>query len=193
MNNTIKERNTEVLKILKNEKGFIYKVLKSVRNFSGLSFEDKQSILYELLLIETQRWITSGKPCKLTTYLFPRLKRELKRKLNKEQLLINSSLNVDEIELRVEDTTQLKDIDYIKKLVSELIDSEYVPHKDEKELLRMNFVEGYTPKEIEQRTEFTTREFDYIRKQFINSVKRSIKNRNFKPKKTPNVILRKVG
>lgn len=33
MNNTIKERNTEVLKILKNEKGFIYKVLKSVRNF----------------------------------------------------------------------------------------------------------------------------------------------------------------
>ena len=83
MNNIIKERNTEALKILKNEKGFIYKVLKSVRNFSGLSFEDKQSILYELLLIETQRWITSGKPCKLTTYLFPRLKRELKRKLNK--------------------------------------------------------------------------------------------------------------
>ena len=185
MNNTIKERNTEVLKILKNEKGFIYKVLKSVRNFSGLSFEDKQSILYELLLIETQRWITSDKPCKLTTYLFPRL--------NKEQLLINSSLNVDEIELSLEDTTQLKDVDYIKKLVLELIDSEYVPHKDEKELLRMNFVEGYTPKEIEQRTEFTTREFDYIRKQFINSVKRSIKNRNFKPKKTPNVILRKVG
>lgn len=193
MNNTIKERNTEVLKILKNEKGFIYKVLKSVRNFSGLSFEDKQSILYELLLIETQRWITSDKPCKLTTYLFPRLKRELKRKLNKEQLLINSSLNVDEIELSLEDTTQLKDVDYIKKLVLELIDSEYVSHKDEKELLKMNFVEGYTPKEIEQRTEFTTREFDYIRKQFINSVKRSIKNRNFKPKKTPNVILRKVG
>lgn len=193
MNNIIKERNTEVLKILKNKKRFVYKVLKSVRNFSGLSFEDKQSILYELLLIETQRWITSSKPCKLTTYLFPRLKRELKRKLNKEQLLINSSLNVDEIELGMDDTTQLKDVDYIKKLVSELIDSNYISNKDERELLKMNFIEGYTPKEIEQRTEFTTREFDYIRRQFINSVKRSIKNRNFKPKKTPDVILRKAG
>ena len=31
MNNIIKERNTEALKILKNEKGFIYKVLKTLK------------------------------------------------------------------------------------------------------------------------------------------------------------------
>lgn len=192
MNNIIKERNKEVLNILKNKKQFIYKILKSVRNFSGLSFEDKQSILYELLLIETQRWITSGKPCKLTTYLFLRLKRDLKRKLNKEQLLINSSFNIDEIDLSIEDTTQLKDANYIKKLISELIDSEYVSNEDEKELLRMSFVEGYTPKEIEQRTEFTRKEFDYIRNRFIVSIKRNIKNKNFKSKKTPNIILRKA-
>jgi hypothetical protein len=193
MDNIIIERNKEVANILSKNKRFINIVLRSVRNFSGLEQDDKKSILYELLLKHTEQWLKKNKPCKLTTYLYLRLVRDLKYTLNKEQLLINTCSNVDEIELSLEDTTQLKDVDYIKKLVLELIDSEYVPHKDEKELLKMNFVEGYTPKEIEQRTEFTTREFDYIRKQFINSVKRSIKNRNFKPKKTPNVILRKVG
>ena len=82
---------------------------------------------------------------------------------------------------------------YKKELLSELIESEYIPHPCEKEILRMRFIEGYTPSEMEKFTEFTKKEIDYIRSQFITSVKRSIKNRNFKPKKTPNVILKKIG
>lgn len=193
MNDIIEERNKEVTNILSKNKRFINIVLRSVRNFSGLEKDDKKSILYELLLKHTERWLKKNKPCKLTTYLYLRLVRDLKYTLNKEQLLINSCSNIDDVELKMEDTTQLKDIDCFRKLVSELINSGYVPHKDEKELLRMNFIEGYAPREIEQRTEFTTKEFSYIRQHFINSIKRSIKNRNFKPKKTPDVILRKAG
>lgn len=193
MNNIIKERNKEVTNILNNNKRFMNIVLRSVRNFSGLEQDDKKSILYELLLKQTEQWLKKNKPCKLTTYLYLRLVRDLKYTLNKEQLLINSCSNIDDIEFKMEDTTQLKDIDCFRKLVSELINSEYVSHKDEKELLRMNFIEGYTPREIERRTEFTTKEFSYIRQHFISSIKRSMKNRNFKPKKTPDVILRKAG
>lgn len=193
MNNIIKERNKEVTNILNNNKRFMNIVLRSVRNFSGLEQDDKKSILYELLLKHTEQWLKKNKPCKLTTYLYLRLVRDLKYTLNKEQLLINSCSNIDDIEFKMEDTTQLKDIDCFRKLVSELINSGYVSHKDEKELLRMNFIEGYTPREIERRTEFTTKEFSYIRQHFISSIKRSIKNRNFKPKKTPDVILRKAG
>lgn len=192
MNNIIKERNKEVVNILNNNKRFMNIVLRSVRNFSGLEQDDKKSILYELLLKHTEQWLKKNKPCKLTTYLYWRLVRDLKYTLNKEQLLINSCSNIDDIEFKMEDTTQLKDVDYIKKLVLELINSEYVPHKDEKELLRMNFIEGYAPREIEQCTEFTTKEFSYIKQHFISSIKRSIKNKDFKPKKTPEVVLRKA-
>ena len=193
MNNIIKERNKEVTNILNNNKRFMNIVLRSVRNFSGLEQDDKKSILYELLLKHTEQWLNKNKPCKLTTYLYWRLVRDLKYTLNKEQLLVNTCTNIDNIELKLDNTTDFIEKDLLKDLISELISSEYVPNKSEKELLRMRFIDGYTPREIEQCTEFTTREFDYIRKQFIESVRRSIKNRNFKPKKTPDVILRKVG
>lgn len=193
MNNIIKERNKEVTTILNNNKRFMNIVLRSVRNFSGLEQDDKKSILYELLLKHTEQWLKKDKPCKLTTYLYWRLVRDLKYTLNKEQLLINSCSNVDEIELKVDDTTQIQEDKYKKELLSELIESEYIPHPCEKEILRMRFIEGYTPSEMEKFTEFTKKEIDYIRSQFITSVKRSIKNRNFKPKKTPNVILKKIG
>lgn len=193
MNDIIIERNKEVANILNNNKRFMNIVLRSVRNFSGLEQDDKKSILYELLLKHTEQWLKKDKPCKLTTYLYWRLVRDLKHTLNKEQLLVNTCSNVDEIELKVNDTTQIKENNYTKELLAELIDSEYISHPCEKELLRMRFIDGYTPREMEQRTEFTKKEVDYIRSQFITSVKRSIKNKNFKPKKTPDVILRKVG
>lgn len=193
MNNIIKERNKEVTNILNNNKRFINIVLRSVRNFSGLEQDDKKSILYELLLKHTEQWLNKNKPCKLTTYLYWRLVRDLKYILNKEQLLVTTCSNIDDMEIKSDNTTNFIEKSLLKDLISELISSEYVPNKSEKELLRMRFIDGYTPKEIEQCTEFTTREFDYIRKQFITSIKRSIKNRNFKPKKTPDVILRKVG
>lgn len=193
MNNIIKERNKEVTNILNNNKRFMNIVLRSVRNFSGLEQDDKKSILYELLLKHTEQWLNKNKPCKLTTYLYWRLVRDLKYILNKEQLLVTTCSNIDNMEIKSDNTTNFIEKSLLKDLISELISSEYVPNKSEKELLRMRFIDGYTPREIEQCTEFTTREFDYIRRQFIESVRKSIKKRTFKPKKTPDVILRKAG
>lgn len=193
MNNIIKERNKEVTSILNNNKRFMNIVLRSVRNFSGLEQDDKKSILYELLLKHTEQWLNKNKPCKLTTYLYWRLVRDLKYILNKEQLLINTCSNIDNMEIKSDNTTDFMEKNLIKDLILELISSEYVPNETEKELLRMRFIDGYTPKDIEQRTEFTRKEFNYIHSQFITSVKRSINNKNFAPKKTPDVILRKAG
>ena len=193
MNNTIKERNKEVKNILNNNKRFMNIVLRSVRNFSGLEQDDKKSILYELLVKNTDKWIAMNKPCKLTTFLYWRLVRDLKYILNKEQLLVNTCNNIDNIELKADDTTGFMEKNLTKDLILELISSEYVPNETEKELLRLRYIYGYTPKDIEQCTEFTRKEFNYIHSQFITSVKRSLKNRNFKPKKTPDVILRKAG